>query len=211
MDGLNLYHGMRSADLLKYRWLDIQMLCEQLCQQVAVTTGRKTWLRRVTYCTSFVRDSRGQRRQDVFLQALAAHRPTLQILHGRYEEKGRDCECDCGCHNLVTFQKEKRTDVNLAVEMLKAAAAPDAPDALLLITGDTDLVPAIAASQETYGREVIVAAPPSRHQEHLNARSDHYLRVGRRHLKYSPLPSTLANASGYQLAPPDGWPDPTTW
>lgn len=89
-----------------------------------------------------------QRRQDIYLQALTFTQPPyFRTLLGKYEVKTRDCP-DCGA--AVGFQKEKRTDVNLAVEIVRAASADEPPDAVLLVSGDTDLIPALEAAQD-YG------------------------------------------------------------
>lgn len=216
IDGLNLYHGMEDAGLLRYRWMDVHSLAQHMANDAF---GRNPELfdgplqvTAVTYCTSYVSAEQSRRRQDVYLQALAAHKPNMSILLGRYEAKARECKCECGCHNMVEFQKEKRTDVNLAVEMLKAVGTNPAADVFLLITGDTDLVPAVQAVQDT-GRPVIVVAPPARHQEHLNQVADVYLRIGKRQLKYSPLPElVMGGPTGeYPLSTPDGWLNPSSW
>lgn len=213
VDGLNLYHGMKDANLLKFRWLDIHRLCEHLSADATARIGQTFQLDRTVYCTSFVTNTQAQRRQDIYLQALQAHRPGLRVRHGKYEVKSQTHHCQCGRVAEVGFPKEKRTDVNLAVEMLRLAAAPETrPGAVLLVTGDTDLVPAIEALQEEYGMTVIVAAPPARHQEHLNAVADCYLRVGRRQLKYSPLPAVVVRPdNGYELTPPGTWVQPDHW
>jgi uncharacterized LabA/DUF88 family protein len=168
----------------------------------------------VTYCTSFVTDHKAQRRQDAYIQALEAN-GELKVLKGSYEMKTRTVPCpQCGKDHTVGFQREKRTDVNLAVGMLLAASQLEDPaEAILLVTGDTDLVPAIEAARGVFGVPVVVAAPPMRHQEHLNATATIYLRVGKRHLKYAPLPLSIQNQHGYYLSAPDGWivvSDPST-
>lgn len=205
MDGLNLYHGMQSLNLLDYRWLDLRNVCVRLANRARDKAGLDEMaVERVTYCTSFVSDKQAAFRQDVFIQALQAH-SDIHVLHGKYEAKGRECECHCGCHNLVAFQKEKRTDVNLAVQMVMDAASVTRPYAALLVTGDTDLVPAIEAAK-LRGVKVIVAAPPGRHQEHLNAVADVYLRINKPDLKHSPLPAVVVRPdTDYPLTPPPGW------
>jgi uncharacterized LabA/DUF88 family protein len=214
VDGLNLYHGMESADLLEYRWLDIRRLCELVAADVGATLGEPLEVGAITYCTSFVSDSQKQSRQDLYLQALAAHCFDLRILFGRYESKTRPCKCECGCQNTVAFQKEKRTDTNLAVEMVSSASEPaeSRPDVIILITGDTDLVPAIDAVRNRFGVRVAVAAPPARHQDHLGSCSDVYTRIGRRHLKYAPLPAVVIRPdNGYPLTPPGTWAAPAAY
>jgi hypothetical protein len=79
------------------------------------------------------------------------------------------------------------------------------------VTSDTDLVPAIKATQDV-GVRVLVTTPPARDEEHLSAVADAYLRVGRRHLKYSPLPSlTIRPDTNHPLRPPDAWMLPEDW
>ncbi len=61
------------------------------------------------------------------------------------------------------FETEKQTDVNLAVEMLMDAVKPAGQRAEVhpLVTGDTDLIPAIRAVR-AHGAEVVAVAPPAR-------------------------------------------------
>lgn len=210
VDGLNLYHGMEAADLLRYRWLDITAMCKRLARTAGEKAGGIEFdLTQVVYCTSFVSEHAAQRRQDIYLQALQFSQPPyFRTLLGKYELKTRPCT---KCGELVGFQKEKRTDVNLAVEIVRAASADDRPDAILLVSGDTDLIPAIEAAQD-YGLLTCVAAPPRRGLQHLNNVADVYLRVTAGHLKYSPLPDVVHNPdNGYPFRPPDGWPSPDSW
>jgi uncharacterized LabA/DUF88 family protein len=212
VDGLNLYHGMEGADLKKYRWLDVHKLCEQLAVDAGGRLGKPVKLETVVYCTSLVTSRNARRRQDLYLQALEVHRPQMVIVHGKYEEKGRDCKCECGCHNLVTFQKEKRTDVNLAVAMLTDSALPieSRPEVQILVTGDSDLRPAITASHSS-GVKVVVAYPPARARVDVSDIADAWIRISRRHLRNSPLPSELFAPNGYPIPMPDGWDHPDSW
>ena len=140
VDGLNLYHGIRDEKLLKFRWLDIEGMVESLAADAGARLGSPLEVIRVVYCTSLVRDRQAARRQDIYLQALEQHCAHIEILRGSYEEKSRQCT-DCGAS--VGFQKEKQTDVNLAVEMVKDAAKPvgQRAEVQILVTGDTDLLP----------------------------------------------------------------------
>jgi len=103
---------------------------------------------------------RAARRQDIYLQALQQHCSRVEIRRGTYEEKTRQC-ARCGAR--VGFQTEKQTDVNLAVEMMLEAAKPEGhrAEVHLLVTGDTDLLPAVRAVRSR-GIEVVAIAPPAR-------------------------------------------------
>ncbi|WP_419837050.1 hypothetical protein [Candidatus Poriferisodalis sp.] len=138
VDGLNLYHGLRDAALLKYRRLDVDGMAGSLAADAGGPLGVSLDVTRVVYCTSPVADKGAARRQDIYLQALQQHCSRVEIRRGTYEEKTREC-ARCGAR--VGFQTEKQTDVNLAVEMMLEAAKPEGhrAEVHLLITGDTDL------------------------------------------------------------------------
>ena len=215
VDGLNLYHGLRDERLLKFRWLDIEGMVDSLAADAGGSLGKSLDVDRVVYCTSLVANKQAARRQDVYLQALEQHCAHIEILRGSYEEKSRQCT-DCGAS--VGFQTEKQTDVNLAVEMVKEAAKPvgQRADIQLLVTGDTDLLPAVRAVR-SYGVDVVVIAPPARGRtrESFTAIASKYLRVKRRHLRDHPLPDPVLRPTStgeeYPLRPPDSWTPPSDW
>jgi hypothetical protein len=67
IDGFNLYFGLKAAHGRKYLWLDLQALVESLLLP-------NQELREVQYFTARVRDDpNGERRQAVYLDALASH------------------------------------------------------------------------------------------------------------------------------------------
>ena len=209
VDGLNLYHGLRDAALLKYRWLDVEGMADSLAADAGGSLGVSLDITRVVYCTSPVADHKAARRQDIYLQALQQHCARLEIRRGTYEEKVRECG-RCGAR--VGFQTEKQTDVNLAVEMMLEAARPDEQraDIHLLVTGDTDLLPAIRAARSC-GIEVVAIAPPARARARgsFNAVASKTLKVRERHLRDNLLPDVVElitpHGETYPLRPPDGW------
>jgi len=113
------------------------------------------------------------------------------------------------------FQSEKQTDVNLAVQMMYEATKPlgKRSEVQLLLTGDTDLVPAVRKVRE-YGVEVVVVAPPSRGRtkESFLPVASKFMRVSKRHLRDNLLPDPVLKPTGsgeiYPLRAPDGWTPP---
>lgn len=59
VDGLNLYHGLRAGegDLLKYRWLDITLMCRNIAIDAGTALGAPVQIEGIKYCTSMVSDS----------------------------------------------------------------------------------------------------------------------------------------------------------
>ncbi len=209
IDALNLYYGMRDEGLHRFRWLNVEGLAQSLAVDAGGELGRSLRVEQVIYCTSMVANKQSARRQDIYLQALEEHCSSIQILKGNYEMKERTCE---NCGTAVGFQTEKQTDVNLAVEMVRDAAKPvgERAEVQLLVTGDTDLLPAVRAVR-SYGVEVIVIAPPSRGitRHSFNPVASKYLRVFHRHVRDNQMPELVmrptADGDGYPLRAPDGW------
>ncbi len=209
VDGLNLYHGLRDAALLNYRWLDVEGMADSLAADAGGPLGVSLDVTRIVYCTSPVADKGAARRQDIYLQALQQHCSRVEIRRGTYEEKTREC---ARCGTRVGFQTEKQTDVNLAVEKTLEAAKPvgHRAEVHLLVTGDTDLLPAVRAARSR-GIEVVAIAPPARARARgaFNAVASKTLRVLERHLRDNLLPDvvelTTRDGEAYPLRPPGGW------
>ncbi len=78
---------------------------------------------------------------------------------------------------------------------------------LLLISGDSDLVPPIKAVHETFpAKRVFVAFPPKRHNNTVAIVAKGSLIVGRTKLIDSHLPASIQKAAdGYILNKPVDW------
>ena len=135
VDGFNLYFGLKADHGRRYLWLDLQSLVQRLL--LANQELREVW-----YFTARVRDSpAAEARQAVYLDALATYCSKVRRVEGRFQERTRSC-WECGAHWIG--YEEKETDVNIAVALVEDAVQ-DAYDTALLISGDSDLRPAIAA------------------------------------------------------------------
>ena len=161
IDGFNLYYGMKSRYSRKYMWLDVVELVSQLrpADQVEV----------VRYFTAIVKDEpAASANQTDYLDAMRAHNgDRIDVRVGRFKPKtiGRCKECRrefrCSCPTTY-LSYEEETDVALGVAMVEDAAAR-VGDLTLLVSADSDLIPAIASVKRIDpNRPVYVAMPPSR-------------------------------------------------
>jgi hypothetical protein len=196
IDGLNLYHGLKAGYGRKYHWLDLQALVSSLLRP-----GQE--LREVHYFTARVLGDPGaELRQTVYLEALANGSPPLRLVEGRFQDKPRDC-LSCGARWIV--YEEKETDVNIAIAMLEGAIR-DAYDSAILISGDGDLRPAVAAVKRVRpGKRVIVAFPPRRHSASLARAVDGYVSIGADKIRNAQLPRKIVTNGGVLLERPDHW------
>ena len=110
VDGLNLYHGIRSANLDRYLWLDISKLASSLLRK------RQKLLATKYFVARFPAQHRraAARRQHAYLSALTAI-DELEIVEGRFQSHPTTCD-ECGA--VRQRHEEKMTDVNLAIRLV---------------------------------------------------------------------------------------------
>lgn len=196
IDGFNLFHGTRDRFGLIFHWIDPQALVRSLLRR-----GQR--LDRVMYFTARNRQQHsGRHRQDIHLQAIVAHCQLVTIMLGRFQEKSIACpQCRA---RWVTYE-EKETDVSIAVSLVEDAAE-DRYDVALIISADSDMVPAIHAARRLRPeKKIIVVFPPKRHSDDLVRVADHVLRIDRTMLSRSQLPAKVIASSGVKLYRPVRW------
>ena len=127
IDGFNLYYGLRDADLDTSRWLDLVAMSENL-------TRPEQQLSLVRYFTARVSGQRGER-QSIYLDALRA-RGNIEIEFGVMARRGSKWE-------------EKQTDTNIVRRVIEDSF-DNRFDIAIIISGDTDLVPAVHHIRERH-------------------------------------------------------------
>ncbi len=132
IDGFNLYFGLKSATVRKKGhsklpkktyWLDLQKLSEKIVQNGQLVG--------IKYFTARIKGNYAKQvRQGTFLKAIQTHCQKLQIFEGRYLLREMFCaECRkisndiiCSyCGHVNNLPEEKKSDVNIATQMLKDA------------------------------------------------------------------------------------------
>jgi uncharacterized LabA/DUF88 family protein len=196
VDGFNLYHGMRQITGRRYLWLDLEALCGQLLHS-------DHQLRKVTYFTARVRNNlASEQRQDTHLQALSAHCATVEITEGRFQRQTRRCR---SCSVQWYTYEEKESDVNIAISLVEDAALGRF-DRALVISGDSDLVPAIrAAKRLAPDTRVVAVFPPRRVSDPLRAVADAEYYLGKDKLRKAQLPDEVVTPNGIKLTRPAYW------
>jgi hypothetical protein len=102
-------------------------------------------IQNVRYFTAMV-NGPTRANQEAYLSALST-KSTVDVVFGNFKKKTVECgNVDCPGHNrkrrFFQTQEEKRTDVNIALHMLDDAYR-GLCERMVLISGDSDLVPAI--------------------------------------------------------------------
>lgn len=160
IDGLNLYNGIKELKMPQLKWLDVVELAKNIAME------RKHSVLSVKYFTAIVHGGGPENRQETYIAALqASHRKLFKLTKGVLKTKN-DIQCsESECRKKITCQHcqkalrltvEKRTDVNIACQMM-SDLYENKFDVAYLISGDSDLLAPIemVASKKT----IIVVFP----------------------------------------------------
>jgi hypothetical protein len=189
VDGFNLYHAINDLGEPCLKWLNLWSLSESLLR-----SGEQ--LVAVKYCSAFATWMPGPfMRHRQYVKALECVN-VLPIM-GRFKSKPRRC-AKCGAQWIG--HEEKETDVNIAIHLIHDALT-DQFDRAILISADSDLVPAVnLAANHDSTKEIFVAAPPGRftHARDLKPK----LEVTRGRIRKNLLAATLTYRDGTTVTRP---------
>lgn len=118
--------------------------------------GRDATLEQVIYFSAFEMHKKPATviRHKTYIEALKATGAIPKV--ARFKWKPRYCH---GCRRGYDGYEEKETDVAVAV-MLLELFADDACDIVVLVTGDTDFLPAIRTVHRMHKHKQVWVAPP---------------------------------------------------
>jgi uncharacterized LabA/DUF88 family protein len=147
VDGFNMYHSIEDieSDLgVCYKWLDLF----QLCKAFVYLFGREYELFRIYYFTAIAyhyKDDDKVKRHEDYIKCLES--TGIEVICGRFKEKSEFCPL---CKRSHIGHVEKETDIALCGKMLELVYANDNThcDGLILVTGDSDLIPGIKTAQK---------------------------------------------------------------
>ncbi len=201
VDGFNLFHALdyfpNGSDhdrYHKYKWISLRTLA-------GLYVTRKDKIEEVLYFTTLAAWNPAKvARHRVFIRA--QEQQGVTVVYGEFKRKEKRCNL-CG-RSFWTFE-EKQTDVNIAMRLFQMAIW-DRYDRAIIISGDTDLIPAIRAVRQTFpGKQIGVVIPIGRASEDLKKQADFYHKMKERHLASSRLPDTMTLEDGSTLSCPPNW------
>lgn len=151
VDGFNLYHAIHDLNRPALKWLDLQALITSLARagetvaEVNYFSAYATWR------------PHAYQRHIEYVKAL--EHAGVKCIMGHFKSKQRTCR---SCGAVWTQHEEKETDVHIAARIV-VDACEDRYDRAVLITADSDLVPALDIVKARYPKkQLFVAAPPKR-------------------------------------------------
>lgn len=206
VDGFNLYHAVREvrhrsgADC---RWLDIRSLCTEKLYLI----DRTARVDEIHYFSALAHHLEKSRpgtvaRHERYLSALRATHVATHL--GIFKPKDIHYHsATCDVH--LRRHEEKETDVAIAAAIVEAAAA-GACSALVLVSGDTDLVPALSTARHIRRQmRLFCLFPPYRSNRAFRAHVDGDFKISPAQLPRHRLPDPIVSADGRTIAKPAGW------
>jgi uncharacterized LabA/DUF88 family protein len=154
VDGFNFYYGALKDG--PYKWLNLERFFCRLRQHDQI--------QKIRYFTAKV-SGYHRANQEAYLLALTTL-PLVDVILGKFKAKQVACMVP-GCPNpgnrVFVTQEEKRTDVNIAVWMLHDAQQ-DLCDRLILVSGDSDLVPVVSMIKDQFPEKEIIVYIPAKNE-----------------------------------------------
>ena len=206
VDGFNVYHSAREArrDLkgTSTLWLDFRSLLQSL---LSSAIGRDAILTAIHYFSALATHMDPKRpgttaRHKAYLDCLRA--TGVQVHLGRFKSKTVWCR---SCKTNNTHYEEKETDVALSAKLLELFHT-DACDSVVLVTGDTDLAPAVRTAAQVFPtKTVLFAFPYKRKNKELAQLAGSSFVVRKERYAAHQLPDPFVLPSGRAIPKPQNW------
>lgn len=192
VDGFNLYHVL-DRFCPECKWLDLRRVLRSVIPASESISD--------LYYFSALAHWKPERvfRHRAYIDALKAS--GVAVVLGRFKDKERRCRL---CQKSYVAHEEKRTDVNVALRMLEDAM-DDRYDTAILVSGDTDFVPVLAAIKRRFPeKRVGVMAPLGSRATELKMVADFFIKMKRHHLKANQFPDVVETPQK-RIVKPEQW------
>ena len=197
VDGFNVYHALNDHLSYKpdlphvkenkcfpyrnYKWLNYRKLAESVIGSKDTITG-------IFYFTAFVKwkPSKVIFRHKQYIKALRSQ--GVETIQGRFMKKYIVCH---RCNREFLTHEEKRTDVNIALKLF-CDAIDDLYDKAVIVSADSDLLPAIKAVRKyAPDKEIGVMFPIGRNSYDLRENCDFRRIMSEKLLRNSQFPDEV--------------------
>jgi uncharacterized LabA/DUF88 family protein len=158
IDGFNLYHSIKDLEKIhgiKAKWLNLY----SLCQSYLYLFGKDAVLQDIFYFSAYpnhlsISNPDTITRHKDFITCIEDL--GVNVILGRFKEKKVYCN---NCKTIINKHEEKETDVAIAVKVIELFHN-DSCDIQVLVSGDTDLAPAVRTSLSIFPKKQICFAFP---------------------------------------------------
>lgn len=195
IDGFNIYYAINNKRLKKYKWLDLNNLTHHF---ISKNTQQ---IKDIYYFTALAKWSQKKvDKHNVYLRAL--RKSNVKIIKGEFRKKDKFC---FHCKKTTKTYEEKETDVNIAIKLV-SLAFKNQYDTAMILSGDSDLCPAIKEVKKYFPeKDIILIIPPFRKAEMLKRVADRHIKLTEPLLRQYQFPDKIICKSGSIIHKPDDW------
>jgi uncharacterized LabA/DUF88 family protein len=131
----------------------------------------------------------------------------VKVIRGEFRKTTKNCR---NCQRPFETFEENETDVNIAIQLFEKAYH-DTYDIAIILSGDSDQLPAIRAVKKSFpSKRFGIVIPPEKNAEHLKREADFHRRVKLSHLKFALLNDPFVFPDGFKISCPANWKQKTT-
>jgi uncharacterized LabA/DUF88 family protein len=204
VDGFNVYHSVlrlrRDTDY-SAKWLDLF----SLCASYAYLFGKDARVESVHYFSAIpyhlsAQDPNRIERHQTYLTCLEDS--GVQITLGRFKQKDVFCN---NCRTVLLKHEEKETDVAIAITLMEVFFTKRC-DTAVIVSGDTDLAPAVRKCQNLFPNgKVVFAFPYARKNKELATLAPgSFSMSAKQYIRYQ-FPNPVILKDGRQIHKPSTW------
>lgn len=192
IDGFNFYHSIQYLNN-KLKWFDYSSFCKHFMRE-------EDTLHSITYFTALANwRERAVKRHSVFIEACGVM--GVNVVLGKFKEKTARCPY---CEKNFTKHEEKATDVNIALFAYRLAS--QGVEKVFLITGDTDMIPAIRLIKQDFPQTTVgVIFPYHRYTGEMKKEAHLSYKTDDNSLENFILPTVLVKSNGKKIRCPAEW------
>jgi uncharacterized LabA/DUF88 family protein len=204
IDGFNVYHSLKdpmtgslpkAPKYAKFLWLDYYKFLKRFAKKGDTISD-------IFYFSAYAhwRSPGVVKRHRMLIDAWQS--TGIKPILGAFKEKDRFCP---KCKSYSKGHEEKQTDVNIAIYLIKEAFI-NSYDVGIILTNDTDLIPAIKMLKSTFPKKKIgVLFPIDRWSSELAQECHFWRKTRKKDLSKSQFPNTFTLPSGIVCSRPPLW------
>ena len=202
VDGFNLYHSIRDIQHnfgVCLKWLDIYSLCKSYGHLV-INDAQLVEVHYFTALATHLSDPTAVDRHKDYITCL--EETGILVEYGRFKPKDIYCT---NCKTWFVRHEEKETDVRIATKVCHLLQK-DMCDAILLLTGDTDLTPSVEHGKQCFPEKTIrFAFPYGRASDELRQIAPGSFKINWKNYAKYQLPDPFPLSSGNSISKPSTW------
>ena len=204
IDGFNVYHSildLKRRTRCSTKWLDLA----SLCRSYIYLFGKDAHIAAIYYFSAIpyylTSQSPGKiRRHKDYIACLESTGICVEL--GRFKEKYIFCD---RCKRRVLKHEEKETDVTLAIKVVEVFLN-NICDIAVIVSGDTDLSPAIRKSRALFSdKRIVFAFPYTRKNKELASLAPGSFSISKKQYIRYQFPDSIVLKDGRKISKPASW------